>query len=61
MPDYNVTIKGVPWKRGLLQIEGGKNFALYPPYKRPKQRPYMEYDMSILDEKLGCSLPEICS
>ncbi len=52
MPDYNVTIKGVPWKRGLLEIEGGKNFALYPPYKRPKQRPYMEYDMSILDEKL---------
>ncbi|NOH71328.1 ABC transporter substrate-binding protein [Vibrio pectenicida] len=52
MPEYNVTIKGVPWKRGLLEIEGGKSFALYPPYKRPEQRPYMEYDMSILDEKL---------
>ena len=52
MPDYSVTIKGVPWKRGLSEVEGGKIFALYPPYKRPEQRPYMEYDMPILDEKL---------
>lgn len=52
MPDYNVTLKGIPWKRGLSEIEGNKIFALYPPYKRPEQRPYMEYDVPILDEKL---------
>lgn len=52
MPEYNVTLKGTPWKRGLSQIEGSKIFALYPPYKRPEQRPYMEYDVPILDEKL---------
>ncbi|MDN3611704.1 substrate-binding periplasmic protein [Vibrio ostreicida] len=52
MPDYNVTIKGVPWKRGLSEAEGSKIFALYPPYKRPEQRPYMEYDTPILDEKV---------
>ena len=52
MPDYNVTIKGGPWKRILLETERGRTFAMYPPYKRPKQWPYMEYDMSILNEKL---------
>ncbi|MCL9782070.1 ABC transporter substrate-binding protein [Vibrio sp. S4M6] len=52
MPDYDVSIQGVPWKRGLAQIKAGEIFALYPPYKRPKQRPYMQYDGPILDEKL---------
>lgn len=52
MPEYNVTLKGTPWKRGLSEIESGKMFALYPPYKRPELRPYMEYDVPILDEKL---------
>ena len=52
MPNYNVKIKSTPWKRGLSEIEANKIFALFPPYERPKQRPYMEYDMAILDEKL---------
>jgi len=52
MPDYTVTIKSLPWKRGLKQIESGDIFALYPPYERRKERPYMEYDMPILDEEL---------
>lgn len=52
MPEYNVTLKGTPWKRGLSEIEANKIFALYPPYKRPEQRPYMEYEVPILDEKL---------
>ena len=34
MPDYNVSIHSIPWKRGLAEIEQGKIFALYPPYKR---------------------------
>ncbi|MGF1740088.1 transporter substrate-binding domain-containing protein [Vibrio profundum] len=52
MPEYKVTIHGVPWKRGLAEIKEGKTFALYPPYKRVEARPYMQYDMPILDEKL---------
>ncbi|CAM2914518.1 ABC transporter substrate-binding protein [Vibrio ordalii] len=52
MPAYNVTIKEIPWKRGLSEIENRKIFALYPPYKRIEQRPYMEYELPILDEKL---------
>ena len=52
MPDYNVEFKAIPWKRGLSLIEQGDIFALYPPYERPKERPYMQYDMAILDEAL---------
>ncbi|GLQ31557.1 substrate-binding periplasmic protein [Litoribrevibacter albus] len=52
MPEYRVSIEGYPWKRGLKEIEQGKIFALYPPYKRVKERPYMEYEEPILDEQL---------
>ncbi|WP_237361903.1 substrate-binding periplasmic protein [Vibrio marisflavi] len=52
MPEYNVEIHSIPWKRGLAKIENGEIFALYPPYKRSKQRPFMEYDGPILNEKL---------
>jgi polar amino acid transport system substrate-binding protein len=52
MPDYSVTLKGLPWKRGLAKVKQGDILALYPPYKRPKDRPYMSYDAPILDEKL---------
>jgi len=52
MPEYDVTLKSLGWKRGLAQIEKGFIFALYPPYERPKERPYMEYDIPILDEQL---------
>lgn len=52
MPEYRVSLEGYPWKRGLNEIERGKIFALYPPYKREKERPFMEYDMPILDEQL---------
>ncbi|NRD74350.1 transporter substrate-binding domain-containing protein [Shewanella sp. VB17] len=53
MPDYNIVIKNTPWKRGLAEIEKGKMFALYPPYNRPTERPYMEYETAILDEELS--------
>jgi len=53
MPDYEVTIQPVPWKRGLKLLEKGAGFALYPPYKRSKERPYIEpYSTPILEEKV---------
>jgi len=51
MPDYDVELKGGDWKRSLAQIQRGFIFALYPPYKR-LDRPYMEFEMPILDEEL---------
>jgi polar amino acid transport system substrate-binding protein len=52
MSDYVVTIKPIPWKRGLLMLEEGSGFALYPPYSRPKDRPYINCSTPILEEKL---------
>jgi len=52
MPDYKVKFKGLPWKRGLSEVKKGSIFALYPPYERRKERPYMDYDMPILNEEL---------
>jgi len=49
---YTVTIKAVPWKRGLNLLETGKGFAIYPPYFHPNKRPYMDYSVPILEERL---------
>ncbi|MFT5717264.1 MAG: polar amino acid transport system substrate-binding protein [Oleiphilaceae bacterium] len=51
MPDYKVELKGKDWKQGLVQIQRGFIFALYPPYKRA-DRPYMEFEMPILEEEV---------
>jgi len=51
MPDYEVELRGDDWKRSLAQIQRGFIFALYPPYKRAN-RPYMEFEVPILDEEL---------
>ena len=50
MNGYEVVIKPVPWKRGVNLMEKGKGFALYPPYYRPKVRPFMDYPIPVLDE-----------
>lgn len=40
----------MPWKRGLSSIKSKAIDALFPPYYRPKQRPYMSYSTDILNE-----------
>lgn len=52
MPDYRVEIQPVPWRRGLKELENGRAFALYPPYYRPRERPYMDYSRPILAERV---------
>lgn len=51
MPEYRANFVAVPWKRGLLMLETGKTFALYPPYMRPDERPYMGYSEPIFLEQ----------
>lgn len=46
----NVT--AMPWKRGLSGLKTKSIDALFPPYFRPKQRPYMDYSTDILNETL---------
>lgn len=51
MEHYHVTIKPVPFKRGLRLIEAGRGFAIFPPYYYANRRPYISpYSMPILDE-----------
>lgn len=52
MDGYNIIISAIPWKRGLQLLKSGKGFALFPPYYRPLDRPYMDYSDPILSEEL---------
>jgi len=53
MPDYQIDIQAVPWKRGLKLLESGRGFALYPPYLHLQERPYIwPYSLPIIDERV---------
>ena len=52
MPDYRVSIRPVPWPRGLAELARGSSFALFPPYYRPQERPWMDYSRPILEESV---------
>ena len=52
MPEYRVHIRPLPWARALAELAKGRAFALYPPYHRPSERPWMDYSRPILREKL---------
>tara|TARA_Y100001960_G_C14773631_1_gene881664 strand:+ start:2394 stop:3206 length:813 start_codon:yes stop_codon:yes gene_type:complete len=53
MKSYDVTIKPIPWKRGLKLLQLGKGFALYPPYYYSDKRLYISpYSDPILPEEV---------
>ncbi|MFZ6743971.1 substrate-binding periplasmic protein [Undibacterium sp. JH2W] len=52
MPGYKVQIKPVAWKRGLMLIETGQGLALFPPYDRPLERPYITLSEPVLSEQV---------
>lgn len=41
----------VPWQRGIVLLEKGAALALYPPYYRPLERPYLRYSEPLLSEQ----------
>ncbi|CAH9053854.1 hypothetical protein PSECIP111951_02392 [Pseudoalteromonas holothuriae] len=48
---YIVELHPVPWKRGLAALENGDSFALMPPYKHIKRRPFIwPYSVPLLEE-----------
>ena len=51
LPHYRVQIRPIAWKRGLLLLETGQGFALFPPYRREQERPYMSYSEPVLTEQ----------
>lgn len=52
MKGYRVEIVPVPWKRALQYAESGEAFGIFPPYKRTKERPFMDYEIKLLDEEV---------
>lgn len=53
MPDYQVTIEPVPWRRGLEMLRRGQGFALLPPYHHPRRRPFIQpYSSPLVREEV---------
>ena len=53
MPQYRVQLRPVPWKRGVLMLQTGEAFALYPPYAVPGERPTVSYSMPFMTEQVA--------
>ncbi|CAM4133224.1 substrate-binding periplasmic protein [Pseudoalteromonas byunsanensis] len=48
---YLVELHPVPWKRGVSALQDGEAFALMPPYKHIKRRPFIwPYSVPLLEE-----------
>ncbi len=41
LPDFDIVLKPVPWKRGLLLVERGEVAGLLPPYRLEGERSFM--------------------
>ena len=53
MPEYKLKIVPLPWKRAMLSLEKKEVVAVYPPYYRPDERPFIgEYSEAILTENI---------
>lgn len=49
-PGYTVTLRPIPWKRGLHELEQGKTLALFPPYKI-SNRSYIQPYSAVLNHE----------
>ncbi|MHA7000194.1 substrate-binding periplasmic protein [Aeromonas schubertii] len=53
MPDFELVLKPVPWRRALSMVEQGKAFAVLPPYYNQEERPWIwPYSQPLLDEEV---------
>ena len=50
MPDYEVTMEMIPWKRGLEYVKKGEAIAIFPPYYVEERTSWMILSEPILDE-----------
>ena len=53
MPQYQAQLRAVPWKRGVLMLQTGEAFALYPPYAVPGERPTVSYSVPFMTEQVA--------
>lgn len=53
LPEYEIKLRPVPWKRGLVMLESGEAFGLFPPYRFERERPFIKpYSAPLGDENL---------
>lgn len=52
MPDYNVKIVPSAWKRGMMYVENGEGFAIFPPYYREERTKFGIHSEPILSENV---------
>ncbi len=52
LPQFEILLRPVPWKRGLKLLESGRSFALMPPYYRPERTFISPYSLPILEEEV---------
>jgi len=50
MPEYQVSLVPLPWKRALLNVKSGDAAFIFPPYLRPQERPHLIYSAPMLAE-----------
>lgn len=51
---FEVTIRMLPWKRGLALVARGDSFAIFPPYYFPEERPFLHpYSQPLLLEQVA--------
>lgn len=51
---FDVSIRMLPWKRGLALVATGDAFAIFPPYYWPDERPYIHpYSQPLLLEQVA--------
>lgn len=53
MTNYKITIKMIPWKRGIYYIKRGNAFALFPPYYSKERLSWMEFSEPIIKEEIA--------
>lgn len=41
LPEYEIALEPIPWKRGLVMLEEGEAFGLFPPYRFEAERAYI--------------------
>lgn len=42
LPGYEIALEPIPWKRGLVLLQEGEAFGLFPPYRFELERPYIK-------------------
>lgn len=52
-PHYNVTISPLAWKAAIDATQNQQAFAVIPPYKHPRMRPWLSYSIPLFTEKLA--------